>query len=167
MNTPPGHADVPIAACPRPYRNQCRRVFGNAALALSLTAPMVASAGVGEASDIELRSVGMPMSTGIETSRHQPRSREQVRNELAVARAANMLPNSGEIADTPEVLAARDAFNELQAEVLSAQYAAQQQQLAGLSPGQLLRMALESGQPVVVLVFQDEDTVLDEDDDGI
>ena len=50
-------------------------------------------------------------------------TRDQVQDELMIARQTGTLTPSGEIGDTPEILAAREAYNELQAEVLEAQYA--------------------------------------------
>jgi hypothetical protein len=55
-------------------------------------------------------SAGMPLGP-----QFGPLTREQVKAELAAARAAGTLRPDGEIGDTPEVLAARDAWNAEQA----------------------------------------------------
>ena len=60
-------------------------------------------------------------------------TREQVREELRTWRAAGLLPMNGEITETPEVLANRQTFNELQTEVLQAEYAAAEAQLQALA----------------------------------
>ncbi len=46
-----------------------------------------------------------------------PRTRAEVRDELARAKATNTMSLNGEAGDTPDVLAARQTFNELQREV--------------------------------------------------
>lgn len=73
-----------------------------------------AHAGGGEALDIEAPSMRTPIeqTSGIYT-------RAEVKEILANARMAGTLSRNGEAGDTPEVLAARDNFNALQAEVLS------------------------------------------------
>ena len=56
-------------------------------------------------------------------------SRAQVREELRTWKSAGMVSMPGEIGDTAAVLAARQTFNELQSEVLTAEYAAAERQL--------------------------------------
>jgi hypothetical protein len=60
-------------------------------------------------------------------------TREQVREELRTWKSAGMLPLNGEITETREVLEARQTFNELQTEVLQAEYAAAEAQLQALA----------------------------------
>ena len=63
-----------------------------------------------------------------------PLTRAQVRESLRVARAAGTLSPSGEIGDTEAVLAARENFNALQAEVMLAEYQrAGEQRIAALA----------------------------------
>lgn len=50
-------------------------------------------------------------------------TRAEVRQDLQDARAMSTIAPAGEIGDTTEVLAAREAFNALQTEVLMARYA--------------------------------------------
>ena len=59
-----------------------------------------------------------------------PLTREQVRDEFANWRAAGILNPGGEIGDTEQVLAARQAYNELQVEVITARWAQESQRMA-------------------------------------
>lgn len=54
------------------------------------------------------------------TSTMQAQTRAEVREDLKDARAMNTMTPAGEMGDTPDVLAAREAFNALQTEVFAA-----------------------------------------------
>ncbi|MCA0239328.1 MAG: hypothetical protein LCI02_00595 [Proteobacteria bacterium] len=56
-------------------------------------------------------------------------SRADVRRELAEARGAGLMPAAGELADRPELLRARVAYNQRQAQTLMARYEAEHQRL--------------------------------------
>jgi hypothetical protein len=62
-----------------------------------------------------------------------PLTRQQVREALRIARAAGTMSPSGEIGDTEAVLAARENFNALQAEVMMAEYWRAEERLAALT----------------------------------
>lgn len=60
-------------------------------------------------------------------------TREQVREELRTWKATGMMPLAGEITETPAVMDARQTFNELQTEVLQAEYAAAEAHVQALA----------------------------------
>jgi hypothetical protein len=66
----------------------------------------------------------------MEMSNYDSISRADVREELAEAQEAGTLPAAGELADTPQVLAARAEFNEEQALEILAAYEAERARLA-------------------------------------
>jgi hypothetical protein len=79
---------------------------------------------VGEASPPEAVMQAMEMSN------YDSISRADVREELAEAQEAGTLPAAGELADTPQVLAARAEFNAEQAIEILAAYEAERVRLA-------------------------------------
>jgi len=119
------------------------RWLASAAGALALGASMPGFAG--EALDIELPSMRTPIenatpvavqpAVSVQTAdavqaaaaglpESGPLTRAAVRESLKTARAANTITPSGEMGDTPEVLAARENFYAAQTEQIHAQYAA-------------------------------------------
>lgn len=122
-------------------------------------------------STLSLAAQAMP-----ESDPAPPLSREAVHDALAQARATNRLTPPGEIGDTPEVLAQREAFNALQAEVLTEQAdrqalaeeidAADGRPVAITSRSELIalmELAAERGQGVVMIV--DENAMADDESD--
>ena len=85
--------------------------FTLAAAALAWT--FAAQAGGGEALDIELPSMATPLTAVVLT-------RDQVRAELATARAHGAVGDGGELGDGPKVLQARSELNAAQARELVA-----------------------------------------------
>lgn len=87
-------------------------------------------------------------------------TRDQVRAELAEARAAGLLDVPGDTGATEAVLAARDQYNALLALVLQARWALQEQLLSAV--GEVtdpdLEVYYEAGPhgPVMVLLIYDE-----------
>jgi hypothetical protein len=76
------------------------------------------------------------LQDGVLRTQVGPLTRDDVREALRNARAANLMTPAGE-GDGADVLAAREAFNALQAEVLLAEYAAQQaREMAALQAAQ-------------------------------
>lgn len=89
-----------------------------------------------------------------------PMTREQVRAELAQARAAGLMDQPGEAGATTEVLAAREAFNDLQTLVLKAQAELDMQLAQAATEGAAepdLDVYYEAGPngPVMVLLMYD------------
>jgi hypothetical protein len=79
------------------------------------TAPAVQAAAVSYES-IDAKTAYTPAAAA------GPLTRAEVREARANARASGTMAPSGEIGDTNETIAARDAFNELQAEVITARW---------------------------------------------
>ena len=73
-----------------------------------------------------------------------PLTREQVREELRQARESGTLSTFGEAGDTPQVLAAREAFNTAQAETIVAEVVADQQRTVALAQAELRRAQIET-----------------------
>lgn len=71
-------------------------------------------------------------------------TREQVMAEFMAARDAGTLRQSNEAGDTNEVLAARDAFNQQQAETIVAEYRAEQEREIALAEAEIRRQAIEA-----------------------
>jgi hypothetical protein len=96
-----------------------------AAVALAASAFMADAALAQSASDMpaDTTYVYSPASTP------GPLTRAQVREELANWRTAGILNPGGEIGDTEQVLAARQAYNELQFEVVTARWAQETQRM--------------------------------------
>lgn len=69
-------------------------------------------------------------------------ARADVRQELAEAQAAGTLAGGGELADSPELLQARVAFNDRQAQTLMARYEAEQQRLMAARQSQVQAAAV-------------------------
>jgi hypothetical protein len=70
--------------------------------------------GAAHAAPAAASSADAPLFVGQQAG---PRTRAEVRDELMRAKATNTMSLNGEAGDTPEVLAARQTFNELQREV--------------------------------------------------
>ncbi len=114
-------------------------------LAAAAAAVLLATAGLAQAAEI---------------------TRDQVRAELAEARALGMLDRPGEAGATDDVLMARERFNETQTRVLIAQRDLEQRQLAeaqaaaedrALAPEQVAYMEEGRDGPVVVLITTEAD----------
>lgn len=73
-----------------------------------------------------------------------PLTREQVREELRQARESGTLSTYGEAGDTPQVLAAREAFNTAQSETIMAEVIADQQRVVALAEAEIRRAAIEA-----------------------
>jgi hypothetical protein len=73
-----------------------------------------------------------------------PLTREQVREELRQARESGTLSTYGEAGDTPQVLAAREAFNTAQSETIIAEVIADQQRVLALAEAEVRRAAIEA-----------------------
>lgn len=73
-----------------------------------------------------------------------PLTREQVVAELRQARANGTMSMHGEAGDTPEVLAAREAFNVAQAETIVAEVVADQQRTVALAEAEIRRAQIET-----------------------
>lgn len=73
-----------------------------------------------------------------------PLTREQVKEELRQARANGTLSMQGESGDTPQVLAARDAFNSTQSETIVAEVIADQQLVVALAEAEIRRSEIEA-----------------------
>ena len=73
-----------------------------------------------------------------------PLTREQVREQLRQAREAGTLSMHGEAGDTPQVLAAREAFNTAQAETIVAEVVADQQRVVALAEAEMRRASIEA-----------------------
>jgi len=108
-------------------------VLSHIAAAITLAgATFAARAGNGEALDFDPPSMHMSSAQAAPAAVEAtlpgessgPLTRADVKASLQVARAARTLGMQGEIGDSEEVVAHRQAFNELQAEVLQARYAA-------------------------------------------
>jgi hypothetical protein len=74
-------------------------------------------------------------------------SRADVRQELADARSANLMPGAGEIADRPELLQARVAYNDRQAQTIMARYEADRQRLMAAQQAQAQAAAMAAATP--------------------
>ncbi|HLL12495.1 MAG TPA: hypothetical protein VK570_15640 [Rubrivivax sp.] len=73
-----------------------------------------------------------------------PLTREQVREQLRQARESGTLSMNGEAGDTPQVLAAREAFNAAQAETIVAEVVADQHRVLALAEAETRRAAIEA-----------------------
>lgn len=73
-----------------------------------------------------------------------PLTREQVREELRQARENGTMSMHGELGDTPQVLAAREAFNVAQSETIVAEVIADQQRTVALAEAEIRRSQIES-----------------------
>lgn len=134
-----------------------------AAVLCTVAAPWSAQAWTGgEALEIEGPSMRTPVAAAAPDA---IATRAEVRDALEVARAWHMLNPGGEIGDTPEVLAQRDAYNHLQAAELHAadQPVAIGQSAAAAQPqwmslGQLFEMLdqADADGSVVLLVLPDD-----------
>jgi hypothetical protein len=111
------------------------------ALAAVLFASSLTAFG-GEALDIELPSMRTPAPAGT-------LSRDDVRADLAMARAQGMLDAAGEAGATPDVLLARQRFNQTQERVLLARYELQRE------PTRLHVAAVPSEGDVLLIVEPD------------
>lgn len=106
------------------------------------TTPAPASMHVGSA---QTSSAATPAAIDLQRQPDRALTRQEVRESLKRARAANIVSPTHEIGDTQEVLAAREAFYALQTEAIVAQYAAEQREqerLAALEADRQLRQAL-------------------------
>jgi hypothetical protein len=101
-------------------------VASTAAVAVAASA-FIADAAVAQSAN------GMPADASTYTyspaSTLGPLTREQVRDELANWRSAGILNPGGEIGDTEQTLAARQAYNEFQFEVVTARWAEETQRM--------------------------------------
>lgn len=126
QETRPDSKRLPKAIC---------RLTAIAAMAAWAATAAVSShaASGGELQDIELlllRSPAQAAQTPLPASARAPGvagqsaalTRAQVRESLSMARLANLVTPSGEMGDTADVLQAREDFNDLQAEVMEAEY---------------------------------------------
>ena len=151
----------------------------------TLGAPGAGFARGGEALEIELPSMRTPVTPSVVASSpeevalasnnaHASASfgsgltREQVREQLKQARANGTLSMQGEAGDTPQVLAAREAFNTAQRENIMAAYASEQQRTMALVEAELRRTAIEAeGQTAQTLASSDGETLLSAGDSAI
>lgn len=74
-------------------------------------------------------------------------SRADVRQELADAREANLMPAAGELADRPELLRARVAFNDRQTQTIMAGYEADRQRLMAAQQAQAQAATMAAATP--------------------
>ncbi|MFT3818263.1 MAG: hypothetical protein QM750_11625 [Rubrivivax sp.] len=74
-------------------------------------------------------------------------SRADVRQELADARDAGLMPAAGELADSPEVLQARFAFNDRQTQTIMARYEADRQRLMAAQQAQAQASTMAAAAP--------------------
>lgn len=92
-----------------------------------------------------------------------PLSREQVREELRLARESGTLSMHGEAGDTQQVLAAREAFNVAQSETIVAEVIADQQRLVALAEAELRRSEIEAeGQLAQTLALSEGEELMPE-----
>jgi len=106
---------------------------------------------VSAAALMTLASWTVHASPGVDMSRIEaptgetgPITREQVRHELAQWRSAGLLDQAGEAAATPQVLAARESFNEQMAVEIVARLDREQQQLLAAAEARRVAAAQEA-----------------------
>lgn len=92
-----------------------------------------------------------------------PLTRQQVREELRQARESGTLSMHGEAGDTPQVLAAREAFNTAQSETILAEVIADQQLVVALAEAELRRSEIEAeGQLAQTLALSEGEMLMAE-----
>lgn len=91
-----------------------------------------------------------------------PLTREQVREELRQARESGTLSMYGEAGDTPQVLAAREAFNTAQSETIVAEVIADQQRVVALAEAEVRRAAIEAEAQAQTLALSEGETLVPE-----
>jgi len=155
----------------RPSQPLHRVAAGLAALALALAWSVSTPAVACEALQAELPSMRTPITEFGDLT--APLTRAEVRDALSQARAANLLTPSGEIGDSPAVLANREAAQQtelLQSEARNAAQldveSSQPPQVIGLAElFDMLERAVAEGGTVVLLV-SDEWLASDAEEDS-
>jgi|GEM_PF-4012163 len=106
------------------------------ATAFAYNAPIGAGEGMDPSQQVQMKNEPVVAATAPATATDPtytytpastvgPLSRDEVREALSNWRAAGILVPANEIGDTNETVAARQAFNEMQAEVITARWAAE------------------------------------------
>jgi hypothetical protein len=91
-----------------------------------------------------------------------PLTREQVREQLRQARESGTLSMNGEAGDTPQVLAARQAFNTAQAETIVAEVVADQQRVVAMAEAEMRRASIEAEARAQKLALSEGEKVMPE-----
>ena len=118
-------------------------VVAIAAIAVSTSSFAAGEASTGDAAAQNEAALSVS-STYRSANGSGPLTREQVREQLRQARESGTLSMHGEAGDTPQVLAAREAFNAAQAETIVAEVVADQQRVVALAEAEMRRASIEA-----------------------